>query len=146
MFEISWNIEPLRMIDYNSNMDTKLCRDCGQVKLITDFVKRSTSKDGLHYYCRVCSGIRVRSAMLGMPADLLREAEDKFTGTCDICKLPIEGRNRHMDHDHKKMSFRGWLCRNCNIGIGQFKEDVQLVKRAVQYLEAVLEDVEGDAI
>ncbi|MCP2342614.1 endonuclease domain-containing protein [Actinomadura rupiterrae] len=33
---------------------TKVCRDCGQAKPVTEFWKRKASKDGLSLYCRDC--------------------------------------------------------------------------------------------
>ncbi len=40
-----------------------------------------------------------------------------------------------VDHCHKTGKVRGLLCDSCNRGIGQLKDDIELVKNAVGYLE-----------
>jgi len=40
---------------------------------------------------------------------------------CDICSNPISGKNLCLDHDHKTESFRGWLCRPCNLTLGRLE-------------------------
>lgn len=40
-----------------------------------------------------------------------------------------------LDHCHKTKGFRGWICQRCNLGLGNFKDDVEALKRAVEYLE-----------
>ncbi|MBG6090010.1 endonuclease VII domain-containing protein [Actinomadura viridis] len=39
-------------------MSVKECRDCGQLKPITEFWKRKASDDGLALYCKQCFGLR----------------------------------------------------------------------------------------
>jgi len=40
-----------------------------------------------------------------------------------------------IDHDHEKGHFRGWLCHKCNMGIGHFNDNVDLLHKAVTYLK-----------
>ena len=42
------------------------------------------------------------------------------------------------DHDHKTKQFRGWLCHTCNRAIGQLQDDVENLKRAIEYLEKTI--------
>ena len=50
---------------------------------------------------------------------------------CSICG----GTNRVVpDHCHKSDKLRGPLCWQCNIGLGMFKDDVDLLKKAAKYL------------
>lgn len=44
-----------------------------------------------------------------------------------ICKLTI-------DHCHKTKKVRGLLCHKCNNGLGQFKDNIKVMKKAIQYL------------
>jgi hypothetical protein len=56
-------------------------------------------------------------------------------GKCKICgtsNFPYKG--PHVDHDHSTKKVRGLLCLNCNRGIGAFKEDPTLLKKALDYL------------
>lgn len=42
------------------------------------------------------------------------------------------------DHDHVTGVFRGWLCKNCNVGIGNLGDSIESVRRAVAYLQRVV--------
>ena len=39
-----------------------------------------------------------------------------------------------LDHYHKTGKFRGYLCNNCNIGLGRFNDDPALLGKAIDYL------------
>ena len=55
--------------------------------------------------------------------------------TCECCGGPPNGRGLfHIDHNHVTGLFRGWICSNCNTGIGKLGDDLQGVLRAVEYL------------
>lgn len=57
---------------------------------------------------------------------------------CPICgKRTIAGVtcNVDLDHNHRTGEIRGWICDSCNTGIGRFKDDIQLLKRAIKYVE-----------
>lgn len=51
---------------------------------------------------------------------------------CRICKAPVD--RFVVDHDHKTNTFRGLICRNCNIGLGLFKDSPKTLVRAAAYL------------
>jgi Recombination endonuclease VII len=53
-------------------------------------------------------------------------------GGCAICGVT---NNLAVDHDHYTGNLRGLLCRNCNTGLGQFKDRIDLLKIAMAYLE-----------
>jgi hypothetical protein len=40
-----------------------------------------------------------------------------------------------IDHDHKTNKLRGLLCNNCNLGLGNFKESVEVLQNALTYLK-----------
>jgi Recombination endonuclease VII len=55
---------------------------------------------------------------------------------CEVCAWPrTEAQSLCLDHDHVTGQFRGWLCRNCNLGIGSLGDDLASLRRAVAYLE-----------
>lgn len=54
-------------------------------------------------------------------------------GACAICGEIPEGR-LYVDHSHKTGRIRGLLCRNCNLAIGHFKDNPEILERAVSYL------------
>ena len=40
-----------------------------------------------------------------------------------------------LDHDHKTGKGRAWICDSCNTGLGRFKDDIELLESAIQYLK-----------
>lgn len=58
---------------------------------------------------------------------------------CGICKDDLSDQRWHYDHDHVTLELRKILCHNCNVGIGHFEEDVNLLRLAIQYLESFKE-------
>ena len=57
---------------------------------------------------------------------------------CPICnKRTIAGITSKvvLDHDHKTGKIRCWICDSCNTGLGRFKDDIELIKTVITYLE-----------
>ena len=57
---------------------------------------------------------------------------------CAICGTKKPGRkDEHwcLDHNHSNNMPRGILCTNCNLGLGNFKDDQEIVKLAIKYLK-----------
>jgi hypothetical protein len=67
----------------------------------------------------------------------------KQNNLCAICHNPEVATNKitgkalplSIDHCHNTGKIRKLLCVSCNIGLGNFKDSIQLLKRAVDYLE-----------
>ena len=62
-------------------------------------------------------------------------------GRCLICEAPMEragngGECAAVDHDHDTGTIRGILHNRCNLGLGHFKDDPALLRKAAQYLES----------
>lgn len=56
----------------------------------------------------------------------------KHNGICDICGRPCKVQK---DHCHISGRKRGILCFSCNVGIGYFKDNKLLLRRAINYLQ-----------
>ena len=66
--------------------------------------------------------------------DAMLEAQG---GGCFICgRPPRDDISLHVDHDHSTNKVRGILCFCCNNALADFKEDPQLLQKAVTYLAA----------
>lgn len=65
------------------------------------------------------------------------ELEDKQEKCCKICHSHIDELNINffaIDHCHKTNDIRGLLCRNCNRGLGFFRDNRAILKNAIHYL------------
>lgn len=54
---------------------------------------------------------------------------------CAICRISGSRPFMGVDHDHKTGKVRGILCRHCNLGISQLKENIFILKKAIDYLK-----------
>lgn len=59
---------------------------------------------------------------------------------CEICGNRPDVFHLCVDHCHKTGKFRGWLCRSCNLGLGNLKDSTELLEKAAKYLR--ITDVE----
>ena len=80
--------------------------------------------------CRVCNTIRHRARTMGV------DPEQLFSHwpppkSCELCLIQPA---THLDHNHATNLFRGWLCNNCNSGLGMFKDSSVLLNLAIEYL------------
>lgn len=77
--------------------------------------------------------------------DWYREQLSKQNNVCAICnqseKTIIHGKiiSMPVDHDHETGKARGLLCTKCNRGLGLFRDDINLLKSAIEYLQKDVE-------
>jgi len=53
---------------------------------------------------------------------------------CESCGKPVE-KNWQLDHCHETGEFRGWLCKQCNTGLGNLGDDLPSLLKTIKYLE-----------
>lgn len=124
----------------------KWCADCATVKRLEEFPRTKGSRSGYHSYCKPCHNARTRASVekvggsrtyhlrrrygiTAKDADKMLAAQD---GLCAICReKPAE----QVDHDHATGVVRGLLFFNCNGGLGQFRDDAELLDLAIDYLD-----------
>lgn len=66
--------------------------------------------------------------LYGLTIHQLKELGD----ACQICGLV--GEFMHVDHDHQTGAVRGLLCSEHNTGLGKFGDSVEMLRRAIDYL------------
>jgi len=84
----------------------------------------------LHYW-------RIRKLGLTFSFEDAQRLRFKQGNQCAICERPetARGRTLSLDHNHVTGKVRGFLCSNCNNGLGRFKDSSQLLQNAILYLE-----------
>jgi hypothetical protein len=69
--------------------------------------------------------------------DKIQETQNNL---CAICHKPerqiLNGKLKllNQDHDHESGRLRGFLCMDCNTGLGKFHDNVEYLKSAIEYL------------
>ena len=73
----------------------------------------------------------------GLTVDDYNKMYKEQNGKCAICKtdcLSERFGKFDVDHDHETGKIRGLLCNKCNTGLGLFKDNVEHLKSAIEYL------------
>lgn len=120
-------------------MDTIECAVCKQQLPRSNFHRAQVGRKTRKPWCKECC----RDYQLLHKFRLTRKQYDELLmsqrGLCAICgsRLPASnGKTRFcVDHDHYTGKIRGLLCNSCNLGIGYFKDDVAMLRQAIEYLE-----------
>ncbi len=74
----------------------------------------------------------------GITYEEFKDLEQRQENSCAICKKPehLTPQSRlHIDHDHETGKVRGLLCMSCNTGLGHLKDDIELLRNSIKYLE-----------
>lgn len=72
--------------------------------------------------------------MYGISLEEYQRMFDAQGGRCMICVSPPGKKPLAVDHCHTKGEVRSLLCGNCNTGLGMFKDDIVILRRAIRYL------------
>ena len=55
---------------------------------------------------------------------------------CKICNSEFKStKDTHIDHCHNSDTVRGLLCNSCNLALGQFGDNTDIMGRAIKYLQ-----------
>ncbi len=144
------------------------CTKCLTTKPLTDFPPNKRYKSGRHSWCKPCKASLERASSTPERTErrkrtdttarlrrhgLTREQHDFMLMVqdwcCAVCKqeLPPEP-EPHIDHDHRCCPSgkrtcgrcnRGLLCARCNPAIGLLRDDPEILKAAIEYLNSWLD-------
>jgi hypothetical protein len=109
---------------------SKICAVCEEEKPLTEFSISNTSTGAFKRKFRTKECVICRNKSVNAKNRLMKTAPPK-SKTCDICDDPGK---KYFDHCHKELKFRGWLCNNCNTGLGKFKDNIEILGKAIKYL------------
>lgn len=139
------------------NVKEKKCCDCGEIKKVSNYAWRT--KEHLHKTsrCKDCEN-KLRSLRgysekhkeckrrdsykekYGITISDYNRMFKEQNGVCKICSTPPNSekyklKHLHVDHCHTTGKVRGLLCSHCNKGLGLFKDNVEVLKQAINYLK-----------
>jgi len=133
----------------------KKCPICGELKERSEFHKWKSRQDGLAAYCKKCLNSKNKKWQKDNPEKLLTLEEKRIytrnkkfgiseedyaqmlltqNNQCGICKKEINW-EAAVDHCHATDKVRGLLCRNCNLGLGGFKDNIETIRKAILYVK-----------
>ena len=109
--------------------DMRECSSCLKILPATAFTTASYRQDGayrLQKTCRECHTVIWKEQR-----DVRKNAPPE-PNHCNCChkKGKLE-----VDHIHGSITFRGWLCKRCNIGLGNLGDNLEGTLQAAVYLE-----------
>jgi hypothetical protein len=123
----------------------KTCRKCNQEKPKSDFYFANKEKTRYAVECKACSSNRTtainknnpnrvnvtRRYAYGIEPEQYDTMFEKQKGLCAICQ---KNKKLCVDHNHFTGEIRGLLCHDCNRGLGSFRDNIDFLKRALEYL------------
>ena len=145
----------------------KVCFRCKKEKNDFEFGDDLNRKDGLCIYCKECRKQQYKEQREGrfslLKGNTRRRRKafrrkygqyivykglfDKLwkeqEGKCAVCKTPFKTEDdATIDHCHRYKNIRGLLCTGCNAGLGNFKDDVERLRGAIDYIKRHQEQIE----
>jgi len=114
----------------------KCCSKCGELFSPIGPSHKYCSKE-----CKYDAYVGGRyKRMYGITPEKVLEMYNEQGGKCAICSgvgFKMHKNKKHglnLDHDHKTNKVRGWLCDNCNRGLGLFQDNPDILEVAIAYI------------
>ena len=118
------------MSDSSGSGETRECKRCkAEYELSVFRVMGARVRDGGRYRAHDCRACHSETMKL---MRRLHKTVGRPSPSCEICHRVGQV---VLDHDHATGEFRGWLCKECNTGLGNLGDDVASLRRALAYLE-----------
>lgn len=118
------------------------CSSCGEIhyRSAKHLKQNIKSQDCKNYKPPNWTGFERADAIIrrqyGISMQEFTELLEFQKGGCAICNKPIDALRRRMniDHCHETNEVRGILCSGCNTGLGHLGDNVEGLKKAIDYL------------
>lgn len=131
---------------------TRVCRTCDLRHPMTEFYFANGGKHRRRV-CKTCVDVRFKERRAANPERYARQSrrwsirtkygltEEQFEALlmeqqyrCQVCRVKLTKDITNVDHDHATNQVRGLLCFNCNVAIGHFRDDPNLMEAAASYV------------
>jgi hypothetical protein len=135
----------------------KPCSCCGEIKYFNFYHNDKNSATYKCVYCKDCANRKSREfhahrmehdleyreakkssyikSTFGITAEEYTKKLKAQNNICAICGVKFLTNDLpHLDHCHKTNQIRDFLCVNCNLGIGNFKDSISILQNAINYL------------
>ena len=119
---------PQSLHEENKGLNLRQCIVCSRKLPFSCFPNHCHNKDGLDRRCRSC--IKQQSKIRSI---LKSRFPRPAPGHCPICQKYTS--RWVLDHCHHSGTFRGYICDRCNLGLGKFYDDPQILAAALKYLK-----------
>jgi hypothetical protein len=123
---------------------SKVCTACKIRKPLTEFFRHSGREDGRLHHCKPCENAKYKDKYrsyelrrkYGITEEDYNELLIQQNFCCAICNRHASKLKRGLfiDHNHNTGEVRGLLCSNCNFGIANLQEDIEILNKAIEYL------------
>ena len=99
------------------------CKVCKEDKPFTTefFSPKNGKRDGSYWLrtdCKICQASVARDLR-----NIKKNAPRKMPDNCECCGRSRGKKSLCCDHSHSTGLFRGWICHDCNLGIGMTIDD-----------------------
>jgi len=109
--------------------DVQKCKTCHKILSSTAFTTHTPRVDGAYSLQKIC---RQCHTVVSKEQRDVRKTAPPTPNRCNCC----DGEKiLQIDHIHGSTTFRGWLCRACNTGIGSLGDDLKGLLQGAIYLE-----------
>ena len=115
----------------------KACGDCGNWKPLAKF-HRGAAAGGSGHRCKRCKASYMLKLKYDITLDDYEEMLEAQCNGCAICGQLPSGRRLIVDHDHETGIVRGLLCFNCNVMLGNARDDPVILEIGAAYLRRKL--------
>jgi len=109
--------------------DVQECKECHRILSSLAFTTHTLKADGAWHLLKTC---RECKTTMQFEQRTVRKNAPPKPDRCDCCH---RNKKLQIDHIHGTLIFRGWVCRNCNTGIGSVGDTLEGLLRAAIYLE-----------
>lgn len=131
-----------------NEINYKTCIDCNESKEESKFAKKG-KESGRRTRCTTCQGkkrakrdpeglkLKNRRTQLRLKYSMsLEDYNQMYNNQQGLCKICGDFYNLlFIDHCHSTNKIRGLLCNGCNSGLGFFKDNSNILNRAILYLK-----------